>query len=256
MAAAEVLLERPCEGVALVSFNRPDQMNAIRPSTVSALLDVVGSLVDDGSTRVVVLTGTGRGFCSGMDLSAVDEFPQQDLSVATAWMRNLFQGALALSQLPQPTIAAVNGPAIGGGFGFALGCDIRIAAPTARFAATFVKIAMGPDAGLSHTLPRTVGHARALELLLTADAIDAEEALRLGIVSRVADDPVAAALVLAGRIAAVPGHVSRGIKATLRRAAAADLPTTIADIEAPAQAEHYCHPDFFTNAGAWLSAHS
>ena len=161
-----------------------------------------------------------------------------------------------MSQVPQPTVAAVNGPAIGGGFGFALGCDIRIAAPTARFAATFVKIAMGPDAGLSHTLPRTVGHARALELLLTADAIDAEEALRLGIVSRVADDPVAAALVLAGRIAAVPGHVSRGIKATLRRAAAADLPTTIADIEAPAQAEHYCHPDFFANVGAWLSAHS
>jgi enoyl-CoA hydratase/carnithine racemase len=256
MVAAEVVFERPCEGVGLVTLNRPDQMNAIRPSTISALLDAVGSLVNDESTHVVVLTGAGRGFCSGMDLSAVDEFPQQDVPVATAWMRNLFQGALALSQLPQPTIAAVNGPAIGGGFGLALGCDIRIAAPTARFAATFVKLAMGPDAGLSHTLPRTVGHARALELLLTADTIDAEEALRSGIVSRVVDDPVAAALALAGRIAAAPGHVSRGIKATVRRASAADLPTTIADIEAPAQAEHYCHPDFFANAGAWLNAHS
>jgi enoyl-CoA hydratase/carnithine racemase len=256
MVTGEVLLERPREGVALVMLNRPDHMNAIRPATVSALLDAVGSLVDDGSTRAVVLTGAGRGFCSGMDLSNVDEFPQQDLPVATVWMRDLFQGALALSQLPQPTIAAVNGPAIGGGFGLALGCDIRIAAPTARFAATFVKLAMGPDAGLSHTLPRTVGHARALELLLTADAIDAEEALRLGVVSRVADDPVAAALVLADRIAAAPGHVSRGIKATLRRASAVDLPTTIADIEAPAQAEYYCHPDFFANAGAWLGAHS
>jgi enoyl-CoA hydratase/carnithine racemase len=256
MKTAEVLLERPSDGVALVTFNRPAQMNAVRPATVSALVNAIGPLADDESTRVVVLTGAGRGFCSGMDLSAQDEFPPQDRAAATAWMRNLFRGSLALSGLPQPTIAAVNGPAIGGGFGLALGCDIRIAAPTARFAATFVKIAMGPDAGLSHTLPRIVGHARALELLLTADTIDAEEALRLGVVSRVTDDPVAEAIALADRIAAVPGHVSRRIKETLRRAATADLQTTIADIEAPAQAEHYCQPDFFANAGAWLNAHS
>lgn len=256
MDSDEVLLDRPAEGVAVVTFNRPEQMNAIRPSTASALVEAVRPLADDEATRVVVLTGAGRGFCSGMDLSAQDEFPPQEVPAATAWMRDIFAGSLALAMLPQPTIAAVNGPAIGGGFGLALGCDIRIAAPAARFAATFVKIAMGPDAGLSHTLPRIVGHARALELLLTADSVDADEALRLGMVSCVADDPLKEAVALAERFAAVPAHVSRRIKATLQLAAGADLPTTIADIEAPAQAELYSHPDFVTNATAWLSTHS
>lgn len=256
MATAEVLMERPCDGVAVIKFNRPEQMNAVRPSTVSAFVDAVSAVADDASTRVVILTGAGRGFCSGMDLAARAEFPPQDVAVATEWMRDLFEGAVALSQLPQPTIAAINGPAIGGGFGFALACDIRIAAPRARFAATFVKIAMGPDAGLSHTLPRIVGHAKALELLLTADTVDADEALQLGIVSQVAEDPITSAVALAQRFALVPDHVSRRIKATLRRSAAVDLPTAISEIEVSAQAEHYCHPDFFANAGAWLNSHS
>ncbi|WP_166555975.1 enoyl-CoA hydratase/isomerase family protein [Mycolicibacterium sp. CBMA 226] len=256
MASTEVLLDRPCDGVAVITFNRPEQMNAVRPSTVSAFIDVISSVSGDIATRAVILTGAGRGFCSGMDLSARAEFPPQDVPQATEWMRELFRGAVAWSELPQPTIAAINGPAIGGGFGFALASDIRIASPQARFAATFVKIAMGPDAGLSHTLPRVVGHAKALELLLTADTVDADEALELGIVSKVSADPMAAAITLAQRFAAVPEHVSRRIKATLQRSASADLPTAISEIEVSAQAEHYCHPEFFANAGRWLNAHA
>ncbi|SEA59907.1 Enoyl-CoA hydratase/isomerase [Mycobacterium sp. 283mftsu] len=171
-------------------------------------------------------------------------------------MRELFAGALAWSRLPQPTIAVVNGPAIGGGFGFAMACDIRIASPQARFAATFVNIAMGADAGLSHTLPLIVGHATALELLLTAQTVDADEALQLGMVSQVTDDPMTMAIALAQRFAAVPGHLSRGIKATLQRSAEVDLPTAISDVEVRAQAEFFCHPDFFANAARWLNAHA
>ncbi|WP_081831195.1 enoyl-CoA hydratase/isomerase family protein [Mycobacterium sp. UNC410CL29Cvi84] len=256
MDADEVLVEHPCDGVAVIKFNRPERLNAVRPSTVSAFAETVARIAADTSIRAVILTGAGRGFCSGVDLSATAEFPPQDVLVATEWMRELFAGALAWSRLPQPTIAVVNGPAIGGGFGFAMACDIRIASPQARFAATFVNIAMGADAGLSHTLPLIVGHATALELLLTAQTVDADEALQLGMVSQVTDDPMTMAIALAQRFAAVPGHLSRGIKATLQRSAEVDLPTAISDVEVRAQAEFFCHPDFFANAARWLNAHA
>lgn len=227
----------------------------MKPSTIPPFLDALRSLAEDQDTRVVVLTGAGRGFCTGMDLSALDEMAPIEVGAQTAWMRNLMGASLALSQLPQPVIAAVNGPATGGGFGYAMACDIRIASRTALFAATFVRMAMGPDAGLSHSLPRAIGHARALELILTGDQVSAEEALALGLVSQVVDDALAAALDLAERLASAPAHTSRSIKQTLRRSAAADFETAVMDIEAPAQAELICHPDWLANATAWVTQH-
>jgi enoyl-CoA hydratase/carnithine racemase len=171
-------------------------------------------------------------------------------------MRHMMSASAALAALPQPTIAAVNGPAIGGGFGYALGCDIRVAGPEARFGATFVRMAMGPDAGLSRTLPDAIGYARALELLLTGELVDAAEALHLGIVSRVVPDAREAALELAGRIAAVPGHASRAIKSAVRRANGAGMTTVLDDIESVVQAELICQEDWPANAAAWLSRHN
>lgn len=254
--AIPVRIDRPRDGVAVVVLNRPDRLNAMKPSTMPALVEALESLAADEDARVVVLTGSGRGFCTGMDLAALDEMAPMEIQAQTAWMRDLMRGSIALSRLPQPTIAAVNGPATGGGFGYAMGCDLRIASRSALFAATFVRMAMGPDAGLSHTLPRVVGHAKAMELLLTGATVDALDALRLGLVSEVVDDALAEAVDLAARIAETPAHAGRSIKATLRAAAAADFETTVNDIEAPAQAELVCHPDWLANAEGWFGRHN
>lgn len=239
----------------MITLDRPAHLNAMKPSTIPPCLEILENLAADPDTRVVVLTGAGRGFCTGMDLSALDEMAPIEIEAQTAWMRRLMTASRQLGQLPQPTIAAVNGPATGGGFGYAMACDIRIAAPSAIFAATFVRMAMGPDAGLSHTLPRAVGHARALRMLLTGEKVDADEALRLGLVSQVAEDALATALDLAEQIAAAPAHASRSIKQSLRQSETADFETAVMEIEAPAQAALVCHPDWIANAAAWVTKH-
>jgi enoyl-CoA hydratase/carnithine racemase len=238
----DVLVERPREGVAVVTLNRPDRLNAVKPSTIPLLVEAFDGLGADESVAAIVLTGAGRGFCAGVDLSAREEWPEPTPKATTVFMRDVHQAGVSLSRLPQPVIAAVNGPAAGGGFGYALACDLRIAAPTATFVASFARLGLGPDCGLSHTLPRIVGTARALEVLLTAATLTADEALALGLVSRVADDALAAAVELATSIAALPTRVSRSIKQTLARSADADLVTALLDIEASAQAELFSDP--------------
>ncbi|WP_169815620.1 enoyl-CoA hydratase/isomerase family protein [Nocardia inohanensis] len=250
-----VRVERPADGVAVVVLDRPSRLNAMSPSRIPLLTAAVRPLATDPDTRVVVLTGAGRGFCTGMDLSSLDEMAPREQEATMAWMRDLHGFSLEFARLPQPTIAAVSGPAIGGGLGMALGCDLRIAGPGAKFGATFARMAIGPDAGVSYTLPAAIGHARALDLLLSCEPIGPEEALRVGLVSRVADDALTAAIELAQRWARIPTHAARMIKATLRQAAAADLETTLLEIEPRTQAELICHPDFFANAQAWLDNH-
>lgn len=252
----DVLVHRPATGVAVVTLNRPERLNALRFSTIPSLAGTFRRLAADDSVQVVVLTGAGRGFCTGMDLSSSDEWPPPELEASTAWMRRLFDASVALSELPQPTIAAVNGPATGGGFGLALACDLRVASLTASFSASFVRLGLTPDAGLSRTLPAVVGMARALELTLSARTVYSTEALRLGLVSDVSHDALARALALADEFARVPAHTSRAIKHTLATAAASDLGTTLDRIEPRAQAAMFCHPDFSAIAGATLSRHA
>jgi enoyl-CoA hydratase/carnithine racemase len=251
-----VRIDRPVDGVGVVVLNRPHRMNALSPSTAPEVAEAVASLGAEENIRAIVLTGAGRGFCAGMDLGALDEMAPREIDATVEWMRGVHGCSLALDRLLQPTIAAVNGPAIGGGFGIALGCDIRIAGPPARFGATFSKMSLGPDGGLSRSLAAIVGHARALELLLTGDLLDAADALRLGIVSAMVEDPLGAAIALAQRFAAVPSHTSRAIKSAMRRAASADMTTALYEIEPAMQAELICHPDFFTFAMGWINAHS
>ncbi len=143
--------------------------------------------------RVVVLTGAGRGFCSGLDLTDPNppqagggtEFPRSGMR----WQERIADLTARIHRLRQPVIAAVNGPAYGGGFGIALACDIRIACESARFCTQFIKLGLGGcDIGVSYTLPRIVGAGPAFDLILTARVVDADEALRLGLVSRLSDD--------------------------------------------------------------------
>jgi len=207
--AACLKTERPARGVTVLHLARPDVLNALTDAMVAALGDALAAVAADDACRVLVLTGEGRGFCAGFDLREAAEAPgEQELGEATAWMQRqeAFSGLVArLRGLPQPVIAAVNGPCNGGGLALALGCEIRLAARSASFNAAFVKVGMsGCDMGVSWLLPRCVGSSNSFQMLLTGRLVAADEALRMGLVSEVLQDPelLPRAVALAAEIAA------------------------------------------------------
>ena len=167
-----------------VTFNRPDQLNALNDVMIDALCNYFGALARDRATRVVVLRGAGRAFCAGLDLSA--ERGSMDTIDRLRQQRDIAEIVLRMRYCPQPIISLVQGPACGGGFAIALASDIRIAAESARMNAAFIRIGLSAcDIGVSYLLPRLVGASVAAELMLTGDFIDAGRALNLGLVSRV-----------------------------------------------------------------------
>ena len=189
-----IRVERPNDDVTVITLDRPDRLNAITWEMVDELHAALDQIDRDNSCRVVILPGEGRGFCSGLDLSSdLRSSMTEGLSGgARAGMRS--QEHIAnliphMRRIQQPIIAAVNGVAYGGGFAFACGADIRVAADSARFCTQFIKVGIGGcDIGVSYTLPRLIGGARAHDMILTAKAIDATEAERIGLVSRVVPD--------------------------------------------------------------------
>jgi enoyl-CoA hydratase len=201
----QIELQRPRPEVALLTLNRPEKLNALSFGLVEELHEALDEVGADNSCRVVVLTGAGRGFCSGLDLTAIGPSPVSDGTVGPrSGMRSQERIAdlpAKLRRLRQPVIAAVNGPAYGGGFALALACDLRLAAHSARFCSQFVRVGVGGcDIGISYTLPRLIGAARAFELMLTSREVDASEALAFGVVTEVVPDNlvVERALELAG----------------------------------------------------------
>lgn len=195
--------------MVVLTLDRPDRLNAMSHELVAdlhAVLDEVGS---DRSVRVVVLTGAGRGFCAGLDIregAAVPGTEQLDRAESgLATQKHIAALVPRIRSLRQPVIAAVNGPAAGGGLALALACDVRLAAESARFNVAFVKLGLsGCDIGVSWLLPRLIGASAAFELMLTGRLIAASEALRVGLVSRVVPDGqvLDAALDVAEEIAA------------------------------------------------------
>jgi len=208
MAYEDLLLEKRDDGVAVLTLNVPEKLNAITRAMSMNLPLATAELARDDDVRVVVVTGAGRGFCSGADVSmmagrgASGEIPprQQRLMVTGEPHYDVFP------RLEKPVIAAINGACVGGGLSLALSCDIRLASEKARFGVAQVARALVPDFGLTYYLPVAVGLSNALQLMFTAELIDAAEALRLGLVSRVVppDELMPAALELAERIAAQP----------------------------------------------------
>jgi len=187
MSHLELTYPRP--DIAVLTLNRPEKLNALSYELVEDLHAALGSVAGNNECRAVVLTGAGRGFCSGLDLTAPNpteasggtEFPRSGMR----WQERIAELTARIHRLRQPVIAAVNGPAYGGGFGIALACDIRIASESARFCTQLIKLGFGGcDIGVSYTLPRIIGAGPAFDLILTARAVDADEALRLGLVSR------------------------------------------------------------------------
>jgi enoyl-CoA hydratase/carnithine racemase len=210
---SSITLEHVESEIALVTMSRPEKLNAIDLDMIDGFERVFAELTDDRKTRVVILTGAGRGFCSGADLEQVGDnaakglftSPYQFLIHAQERYANLIPG---LRRIPQPVIAAVNGPAAGGGFALAMGSDIRIAAPEAYFIASFVNIGLSAgEMGSSYLLPRLVGLSRASEILFTGRKVPAAEAEAIGLVSRVTpkdkliDDALSTAKVMLGKSA-------------------------------------------------------
>ena len=183
-----VQIEWPQPGVALLRLNRPDRLNALSPGMVAEIPEALTTVATDRACRVIILTGAGRGFCAGLDLqettSSPDGFGRGPGRMLEGQER--FASMIkTLRTLRQPVIAAVNGAAAGAGFALALGSDIRIAAQSARFHVAAVKLGLsGGECGMSYLLPRQIGSARALELLLTGRPFDAAEAERIGLVAR------------------------------------------------------------------------
>lgn len=204
-----VLVERPRENVALVTLNRPERMNAMAFDVMVPLKESLESISNDNSVRAVVLTGAGRGFCSGADQSSAGSPPHIDgltrPSIALRAMEILDDVVLAIRRMHQPVIAAVNGAAIGGGFCLSLAADIRLASRDAYFRAAGINNGLtASELGLSYLLPRAIGSSRAFEIMLSGRDIDAAEAERIGLVSRLVDGPdlLDESFTLAERIAA------------------------------------------------------
>lgn len=182
-----VFLDRPAEGVVRIVLNRPDRLNAMNADLVEALHITLAEIAVDRTCRVVILTGSGRGFCAGLDLGGYGAAPHtEDLGQTQASFevqKHIASLIPRLRSLPQPVIVAVNGAAAGGGLALVLGSDIRIASSSAKFNVAFVRVGFSAcDIGTSWLLPRLVGVARAQELMLTGRIFDAEEAMRIGLV--------------------------------------------------------------------------
>lgn len=241
---ARLRLETPVEGVALLTLDRPERLNALDNELLEHLLtDTFRDLGDDASVRAIVVTGEGRAFSAGADLDSAG-FGQPTVLDSARYVRQSHRTPVAVRKVGKPTIAAVNGPAIGAGFGLALACDLRIASPAALFGAPFVGMGLVPDYGVSFFLPRVVGTANALDIVLTARMVEAEEALALGIVSRIADDVVEAACELAGQIAANPPHAVMSARANIYRSLELDIEAEILEQEPRAQAVALFGPEF------------
>ena len=183
----------PTEGVVLLTLNRPSSLNSMTAELVQSLHEHIHDVAVDPTARVVILTGAGRGFCAGLDLRGYGTAPNTEhlgrTQAGFAVQKHIASLIPALRSLPQPVIAAVNGPAAGGGFALVLGSDIRLSSRSARFNAAFIRIGLSAcDIGTSWLLPRIVGVARAQELMLTGRVFDAEEAYRIGLVVDLLDD--------------------------------------------------------------------
>lgn len=243
------------DGVATLTLNRPDQMNALTTAMMDEMKAALRDAARDETVRAVVLTGAGRGFCSGADLVEVQG--NSDVPVTEFLRAGLNTLADQLRSLEKPVICALNGVAAGAGTSIALACDLRVASEASAFVfAAFVNIGLVPDGGLTYLLQRAVGTAKALELALLADAknrFSAQEALQWGVVNRVvsADALMDEAHALAVKLANMPTRAIALTKRAIYRASERDL-SDAADYEARVQGYMFKTEDFHEGVSAFL----
>jgi len=218
------------DGIARIVLDRPERMNAFTFDMIDAWTAALQQCRTDDAVKVVIVTGTGSAFCSGGDIVEMgDRLTHTPEQRKNELFHRIERIPLALEDLDKPVIAAVNGVATGAGMDMALMCDLRYAAQSARFAETYVKVGLVPGAGGAHFLPRLVGVSKALELFLTGDFIDAQEALRIGLVNKVFGDETLAEEVdkIARRMLKAPGLTLRMTKRAIYQGMRNDLRTNL-----------------------------
>jgi 2-(1,2-epoxy-1,2-dihydrophenyl)acetyl-CoA isomerase len=223
MVMTNDLLEAIKDGVAVLTLNRPERLNAMSRPMLDALLEALPRLAEDPEVGAVVLTGAGRGFCAGGDVKAMAEGQElggNTLEEKAQALRGRMEVSRWLHELPKPTIAMVRGAAAGAGLSLAMACDMRIAGDSARFGTAFARVGYSGDFGGSFFLTQLVGTAKARELYFTADLLDAQQALALGLVNRVVPDTrlEEETLELAGRLARGPRIAYRYMKRNMNAA--------------------------------------
>src|SRR5215211_5007231 len=232
------LLESTENGVATLTLNRPERLNALSPAMTAGLKEALERLATDHDVGAIVIAGAGRGWCAGGDVKTMESRGRdQTFEDRAEGLRRAHQLPLLIRTIPKIVIASINGPVAGAGLGLALACDLRIAGKSARFGTAFAQIGYSGDYGGSWSLTRLVGTAKARELYFTADIIDAEEAGRLGIVNKVVGDDALReeTMALARRIADGPRVALTYIKRNLF-AAETESFQTVLDLEAAHQA--------------------
>ncbi|WNV90977.1 enoyl-CoA hydratase [Umezawaea sp. Da 62-37] len=243
---AEVSLERS-DRIAVVTVRDPERRNALTVELSDQLVDAVATCERDPEVHAVVVTGAAPAFCAGADLTALGEAKEEGL-------RRIYAGFLAVAGCSLPTIAAVNGAAVGAGLNLALACDVRLAGPKARFDARFLQLGIHPGGGMTWMLQRLVGPQTATTMTLFGQVVDADEAVRTGLAhARTGDDVVGAARELAKAAADGPRDLVRTIKATMRTTADLDDHAEAVTAELGPQVASIGTPEFAAKLAALKS---
>ena len=254
-SGAGLRVEHPEDGVRALVFDHRERRNPLDVEVLTRLSHELTLIRTDSAVRTVILTGANGAFSSGADFAALEDLSQRSEAEVAESLAGLMRVVDLLWALPQPTIAAIDGPAVGGGMSLALACDIRVGSPTMALFPPFIRMGLLPDMGASWLLPRLIGEGAALELLLAGRPIDAERALRMGLVHHLGDDAFATALDLATTFAARPAAAVRATKRLLRGAADGNLAQAI-DLEAGAQAAAIHGSEFADTFAAWRATRS
>ncbi|MFC7496997.1 MULTISPECIES: enoyl-CoA hydratase [unclassified Nocardioides] len=229
------------DGVRVITLDDPDRRNIIGPELQTDLHAAVRRVRADAATTAVVVTGAGSAFCGGADLPAVFGDTGRSVAQLRDDLLEVYACFLALRDLSMPTIAAVQGPAVGAGLNLAMSCDLRVAGPDASFAATFSRIGLHPGGGCTWFLVQALGKERALQLLLDGGAMSGAEAVARGLAATLADDPLTAATEMAHRYARLDRQLAADIKRSVQIADDADLGSSL-EFEAWAQASSATKP--------------
>ncbi len=235
----ETILFEKSGSVANVALNRPKKLNAFDATMHEELRDALADANEDDEVRCVALRGEGRGFSAGADLAQIVESADGDPDLG-AYLRDTYSRLVVqMLAMDKPLVAALHGPVYGAGAGLALACDLRVAAGSAKFSIAFTKIGLMPDAGVTFLLPRVVGLGHAMRMSLLGDAVDAEEALRIGLVNKVVPEEKLAeeAANLATRLAGMPTAALARTRQALHASFESDLATAL---EREAEGQTFC----------------
>jgi 2-(1,2-epoxy-1,2-dihydrophenyl)acetyl-CoA isomerase len=235
----ETVLYDKDNGVANIAMNRPEKLNAFDGTLHDELYGALGEAAEDEEIRCIVVRGEGRGFSAGADLAQVVREADGDPDLGE-YLRSTYSRLVKrMVGIEKPIIAALHGPVYGAGVGVALACDLRVAAENTKFSVAFIKIGLMPDAGVTFLLPRVVGLGRAMEMSMLGDAVDAQEAYKIGLVNKVVADASLseAARNLAGRLAEMPTVALGRIKHSLYASFETDLETAL---EGEAEGQTFC----------------